>query len=305
VPVETWPLHAWRRDDRHGRAYAAYMARKREQSDAVLDAIRTRGALATAEVEDPSVIKPKRGRWNWSVTKLLLEGHLMLGRLAVAARRPDYSRSYDLAERVIPAEHHGREISREEAHRELLRRAARAHGVGTIDDLADYYRILTRDARPRIAELVEEGTLRPVRVEGWKEPAYLHVDARAPRRIDRAALLSPFDPVVWHRRRGERLFDFDYRIEIYTPKAKRRFGYYVLPFLLGDRIVGRVDLKANRAERQLLVLASHVESHADAGEVATALAGELSALGAWLGLDEIVVARRGNLSRSLGSAVRA
>ena len=186
-----------------------------------------------------------------------------------------------------------------------MRLAARSHGVGTVADLADYYRMPAKDARARIGELVGTGELREVRVEGCREPAYLHVDARLPKRIDASALLSPFDPVVWRRDRAERLFGFDYRIEIYVPREQRRWGYYVLPFLLGDRLVARVDLKADRTERRLLVLAAHLEPDAGSDEVAQALASELWTLAGWLGLDSIVVMRRGAFARGLATAARA
>ncbi|HEX5083400.1 MAG TPA: crosslink repair DNA glycosylase YcaQ family protein, partial [Blastocatellia bacterium] len=188
---------------------------------------------------------------------------------------------------------------------ELLRLSARSHGVGAVGDLADYYRMPIREARQRIAELVEAGELREARVEGWREPAYLHSKARIAERIEASALLSPFDPVVWYRQRAARLFDFDYRIEIFTPQEKRRWGYYVLPFLFGDRLVARVDLKADRASRRLLTLAAYIEAGADPGAVADALATELWTMAAWLGLDSISVERRGNFARTLAAAVRS
>jgi uncharacterized protein YcaQ len=155
-----------------------------------------------------------------------------------------------------------------------------------------------------VTELAAAGELREVRVEGWRDPAYLHPGARIPRAITAAALLSPFDPVIWYRPRAERLFDFDFRIEMYVPREKRKYGYYVLPFLLGDRIVGRVDLKADRAAGFLRVLGAYVEEHADAALVAAPLAHELHTMAQWLGLDDVSVARRGTLSRALASAVR-
>jgi uncharacterized protein len=237
------------------------------------------------------------------VPRAVLEAHFGRGLLAVAGRRPDFSRSFDLAERLIPPQHHGREVSREEAQRELLRLAARSLGVGSADDLADYYRMPVREARPRLDELVEAGDLRRVRVEGWREPAYWHPEARLPRRINAASLLSPFDPVVWYRPRVARFFDFEYRIEIYVPGPKRRWGYYVLPFLLGDRLVARVDLKADRAGRRLLVLAAHLEPHAQPGPVASALADELETWARWLDLDGVTVADRGDLASTLATEV--
>src|SRR2546428_11281568 len=199
------------------------------------------------------------GAWHGSVPRAVLEAHFGRGALAVAARRPNFSRVFDLAERVIPREHHRRRVGRAEAQRELLLLAARAHGVGTAPDLADYYRVPIREARAGIAELVEAGELREVRIDGWRQPAYLHPDARPPRRIDAASLLSPFDPVIWTRARAAWLFELDYRIEIFVPAAKRRWGYYVLPFLLGERLVARVDLKADRSARRLLVPAGFLQ----------------------------------------------
>lgn len=234
------------------------------------------------------------------------EGHFARGALAVADRRgSDFARVYDLTERVVPPEHYRRDGSREESQRELLRLASHALGVGTAGDLADYYRIPVREARRHIAELVAARELREVRVEGWRDPAYLHPRARLPRRIEACALLSPFDPVVWHRPRVERLFEFDYLLEIWIPRAKRRWGYYVLPFLLGDRLVARVDLKADRENRRLLVPAAYLEPSADPGAVAVALATELRTLATWLGLDSVAVGRRGSFARALAAAVRA
>jgi len=175
------------------------------------------------------------------------------------------ARVYDLAERLLPAEHCQREVTREEAHRALLRLAIRALGVGTAGDLADYYRLPTRDTRQCIAELVAAGELRQVQVEGWREPGYLDPDARLPRQLAARALLSPFDPVIWHRSRVARLFEFDYRLEIWVPQAKRRWGYYVLPFLFDDRFVARVDLKADRRDRRLVVAAAYVEPQVGRG----------------------------------------
>jgi uncharacterized protein YcaQ len=188
---------------------------------------------------------------------------------------------------LIDDEYRLQKITEGDARRELLRQSAQSLGVGTLYDLADYYRMTARDAAPGIAELVEEGVLTPVDVEGWKDTAYLSDRARIPRSIRGASLLSPFDPVVWFRPRAERLFDFKYRIEIYVPEAKRKWGYYVLPFRLGDRIVARVDLKADRAGKTLLVRGLHHEKGADQKETEIALQGELGALADWLELERV------------------
>ena len=190
-----------------------------------------------------------------------------------------------------------------EARKELLVLAARSLGVGTVRDLADYHRQLIPRCRPLISELVEDGQLVPVTVEGWKEPGYLHPAAALPRRVRARALLSPFDSLVWERRRLERVFGFHYRIEIYTPPPKRRFGYYVLPFLLGDELVARVDLKAERATGALLVRGAYAEPGVPEGLVAEEMAAELAVMAGWLGLDRVVVEPRGDLAPALRAAV--
>jgi uncharacterized protein YcaQ len=210
------------------------------------------------------------------------------------------ARVYDLAERIV-GDHHARAVPRDEALAQLARRAVRSLGVATAADVADYYRLPVVQVRSVLGGL----GLEPVRVEGWKDPAWLDPDAAAPRELATAALLSPFDPLVWFRPRTLRLWHFHYRLEIYTPPARRRWGYYVLPFLLGDRLVARVDLRADRAGRRLLVPAAHLEPGASAAAVVEPLAAELAALAGWLGLDAVAVGRRGSLARFLGATSTA
>lgn len=228
----------------------------------------------------------------------------LTGRVMVH-ERTNFARSYDITERVVPRDVLERPVpDATEAQRALLLLAARAHGVGTARDLADYYRMPVVRSRALLEELAAENALHKVSVEGWREPAYLHPEAKAPRGVRAQALLTPFDSLIWERARTERIFGFRYRIEIYLPENKRQFGYYVLPFLLGDRLVARVDLKADRAARRLLVRAAHIEPEGEAGEVAAALVDELRTMARWLELDSIVVDRRGSLASALGRAMR-
>jgi uncharacterized protein YcaQ len=308
LPTEHWPLLRHRMDghDRRTKALARFLARHEMYAARVLEEVRERGPLSAEDVTPPDQQRPKkRGGWGWSFQKAALEAHFAHGRLAVTHRLPNYARVYDLAERVIPPDHFHDALDHAEAQRELIRLAARACGVSTARDLADYYRMPIGDARLRIRELADAGELREIDIEGWRDPAYVDPEAKRPRRIDAATLLSPFDPLIWHRPRTERLFAFAYRIEIYVPEAKRRWGYYVLPFLLGDRLVARVDLKADRANGRLLVPAAHVESGVRPDEVVGPLAAELWAVARWLDLEAVRVGRRGGLARPLVAAVRA
>jgi uncharacterized protein YcaQ len=298
VPVALHPLLRWRmaRGEAWGR-----MARMADEKpgyvQAVLDEVTDRGPIAASELSEPGV---RRGPWwGWGDGKATMEWLFWTGQVAVAERR-NFERRYDLPERVLPPEVLALATPPvEEAHRLLLAQAAAAIGVGTAADLADYFRIRVPEARPRLAELVEAGELVPAEVEGWERPAYLHVDARLPRRVDGRALLSPFDSLVFERSRTERLFAFRYRLEVYVPSAQRVHGYYVLPLLLGERLVGRVDLKADRRRRVLLVPGAFAEPDADRGEVVGPLVGELVRLAGWLGLDDIEVGERGDLAGGL------
>lgn len=299
VSVEAWPLLRARQGDRRGRALERFAVQHKDFLVTVLAEITARGPVAADELVSPPDQPPRdRRSWGWTWQRIALELHFSRGALAVHERRPDMARRYDLAERIV-GDHHGRGGTPDEALAALTLRAARALGVATAADLADYYRLPIKAIRALVPGL----GLREVRVEGWKDPAYLHPDARAPRRIDAAALLSPFDPLIWFRPRTLRLWDFHYRIEIYTPPAQRKYGYYVLPFLLGDQLVARVDLKADRAGRRLLVPAAHLEPGARAAAVVEPLAAELAQLARWLDLDEVMVGRKGNLARALTSIV--
>ena len=228
--------------------------------------------------------------WAWSAAKQALEWLFWAGLVAATDRRGSFERAYDLPERVLPAAILALPTPRGvDARRALLARSARALGVATADDLRDYYRIPAADAQAPIEQLVEEGTIIPVRVRGWPQPAYLHKDARAGRKIEGSALLSPFDPLVWRRSRTERLFGFRYRLEIYTPAHKREHGYYVLPFLMDGALVARVDLKADRKAGALIVQRAHVEPGAPRCTVER-LMEELRLMASWLGLSALAVA---------------
>ncbi|GEB16295.1 winged helix-turn-helix domain-containing protein [Pimelobacter simplex] len=304
MPVELWPAMRHRMDDYRGRRGKWFTVSEGDELETALIAeITDRGASTARELDDGLPRAKEHWGWNWSRTRRMLDYLYMTGELAIAGRNSQFEIRYDLPERVLPAAVLDQPaLSKADAHLELVRRAARSHGVGTVQDLADYYRIRAGDARPAVDALVASGELEPVQVAGWQRPAYLHREARLPRRVRARTLLSPFDPVVWERARAEALFEFFYRIEIYTPPERRVHGYYVLPFLLGERIVGRVDLKADRATSRLLVQSAWSEPHAPA-DTAAELAAELERMAGWLGLAEIVVAPRGDLAPALAVEV--
>lgn len=307
IPMATWPLLRHRRETHIARPWGfdATMARHQEYVGTALGTIRDRGPRGAADLPDPTHTGRRLpGSWYGSVPRAVLEACFGRGQLAVTGRRDNFSRVFDLAERVIPHEHHERRLDTHEAQRELLRIAARACGVGTAADLADYFRMKVGEARPRLAELVSGGHLREARVEGWRETAYVPRGSGSPSSIDARALLSPFDPLIWFRPRTARLFGFDYRFEIFVPQGKRKWGSYVLPFLHGDRLVARVDLKADRPNSRLLVLGAYREPWADVEPVAAALADELTTLANWLQLDGVRAGRRGNFAAPLALALK-
>jgi uncharacterized protein YcaQ len=305
VPTDAWPLLEHRRRSHAMHKYNP-LRRIRNRTaylDAALKQVESDGALTANDL--PPVPGPRRkpGDWHRSIPRWALEYHFAKGNLAVADRLPNFQRVYDLPSRVVPQQHLTSSFDERSAKRELLRRAASGLGVATLQDLADYFRMSARETAPLLDELTEMGDLLPVRVESWEEQAYLAKGARSPRRISGASLLSPFDPVVWFRPRALRLFNFHYRIEIYVPAAKRKYGYYVLPFRVGDQIVARVDLKADRKNRKLLVLAVHDEDQIEQTFCLDALAEELRALQRWLCLDTVVVSRHNTVSRQLAKAM--
>ena len=308
IPVELHPLFRWRMADVDREAWGSISRIAREQPELVaetLELVAEQGpirARATGAVRPP----PQTGRmWNWHEGKVALE-HLFFTGQVGAARRINFERLYDTIDRVLPAEILERPTSNPaEAQRELVRIAARALGVATEPDIGDYFRLPRADSKARVAELVAAGELVAVEVEGWNAPAYLWPDARRPRKVHARALLTPFDSLIWFRQRTERLFGFRYRIEIYTPAPKRVYGYYVLPFLLGDTLVARVDLKSDRQQGALLVQGAFAEDGVDVAGVAVELAAELRLVASWLDLGEVVVARaaRGGLAGELAAII--
>jgi uncharacterized protein YcaQ len=304
MPVDLWPVMRHRMDSyREQRGKWGFTADPALEP-AVLAAVRDRGPVTARDLEEELAEGPRTKEhwgWNWSQARKVLDYLFLVGDVAIAGRTSSFEVLYDLPERVLPAAVLATPTpSKAEADLELVRRAARSHGVATLRCLADYYRMPVADTRVAVDTLVESGELVPVAVPGWTRAAYLHRDARLPRRVGARALLSPFDPVVWERSRAETLFDFTYRIEIYVPAHKRVHGYYVLPFLLGDRIAARVDLKADRATGRLLVQGAYAEPAAPSG-TAEELAAELDRLAGWLGLEEVVVGDRGDLAPALAA----
>jgi uncharacterized protein len=289
LPLELHPLLRWRmaeaeRGEIGWKSLRAYAREHRKDAEAALERIRSEGPLAASDFENG---KGQGGWWGWGEAKRALEWLFWAGLITTARRKPSFERVYDLPERVIPPGVLTLPTpDPAEAKRQLIERSARALGVATATDLRDYFRLDPTSARSAIEELVEDGVLIPVTVETWKTPAYLHRDARRPRRIRGQALLAPFDPLVWERSRAERLFGFRYRIEIYVPAHKRVHGYYVLPFLMDERLIARVDLKADRNRSSLLVRRVTWEEDApDHGK--NRLDVELSRMAEWLGLERL------------------
>lgn len=302
LPVERHPLmrfrmgamRPWHRVRALNEEHPEYMRQ-------VFEEVVEFGPITVSDLADPG--KRTGPWWGYGKGKIALEWLFATGRVAIADRR-NFTRYYDLPERVLPTEVLDVEpFEKEEAQRRLLLLAAQATGVATAADLADYYRIRMPDARPRLVELVESGALIEVKVEGWNSPGLMLPGTKVPRSLRARALVSPFDSLIWFRERTERLFDFHYRIEIYVPEPQRKHGYYVYPFLLGDELVGRVDLKADRAAGKLLVKGSYAEDGRDPVGIAHELADELHLMAGWLDLGEVEVARNGDLADALARRV--
>jgi uncharacterized protein len=309
IPPETHRLLRWRmaRVDREAWRTVRAAAEQTELLGAVFDQVRETGPATATEIGrqiDPGHV-PDRNHWgwNWPPVKSALEYLFWSGRITAASRTPQFERRYDLPERILPLEVLAApDPSDEEAVESLIEISARAHGIATLACLRDYFRLPAAESRRAVEALVDDGRLIPTRSEAFRAPAFLHAEARRPRRVEGRALLSQFDPLVFERTRTESLFGFHYRIEIYTPKQKRRHGYYVLPFLLNEDLVARADLKADREESVLRVNAAFAEEGSPP-ETATQLAAELELLAGWLALASIEVSGAGDLGPSLRSAV--
>ncbi len=306
IPVQTYRLLQWRMDRVDEGSWGRMHRLAREQPDLVDDVlaqVAAGGPLRSGQTGFQRPIRAAGEMWNWHDGKVALEYLFWAGRV-MAARRVNFERWYDLPERVLPPDVQAQPaLSVADQQRELVRIAARAYGVATEADLGDYFRLPRAESKARVAELVAVGELEPVDVDGWGRAAYLWPAARRPRRVQARALLSPFDPLIWFRDRAERLFGFRYRIEIYVPAPERVYGYYVLPFLLGENLVARVDLKSDRQAGMLLVQGAYAEAGIDPVYVARELAAELATTAHWLGLDGVVVRPRGDLAAELTAAV--
>lgn len=290
LPLAMYPLMRWRMQRAsQGQGIYSQLARFGQEQQAtirrVLSAVEEQGALGAGSL---STRQERAGAWwDWSAEKHALEWLFAAGEVTVAGRR-GFERLYDLPERVIPSavlEHPL--LSEADAQRDLLLHAATALGVATEKDLRDYFRLVPGDSKERVAELLEAGLLQQCAVQGWSQPAYCLPAVKVPRKVEASALLSPFDSLVWERSRTERLFDFHYRLEIYTPQHKRVYGYYVLPFLHNERIAARVDLRAERALGRLAVHAVHEEQQGLDDQGMQALASHLRQMATWLGLADV------------------
>ncbi len=308
MSVDDWPLLRWRmREYPHGRWGSHIVKANPELADKIVAAVAELGPSTAGQIEAHLVAEPRGPRGSWwgsrSDTKWVAEALFASGVLTTATR-VGFARHYDLVERVLPADVLAREVDDDQAVRELTLRAATALGIGTEADIRDYFRLSAQQVKPAIAALLAAGEIEPVSVDGWPAPAYLRTGRTVPRLDRGTALLCPFDPLIFFRPRVERLFNFKYRIEIYTPAQKRRYGYYVWPLLLDGRLVARVDLKADRAANALRVVGAFGEPDTQRARVAAALAGELESMASWLGLGGVAVSGRGDLAGELRNAAK-
>ena len=307
MAVDDWPLMRWRmREYTHGRWRTEVVQKRQRLADDIVAAVAKHGPSTAGQIET-YVGEERPGKkgpwWDRSDTKWVTEALWSAGVLTTATRI-GFARHYDLTERVLPPEVVTREVDDDEAVRELTLRAAGALGIGTETDIRDYFRLSPKLSKPAIAKLVAGGELEQVEVDGWGAPAYLPASQKVPRKDRGTALLCPFDPLIFFRPRVERIWQFHYRIEIYVPQPKRQFGYYVWPFLLDGRLVGRVDLKADRARGALNVVGAFTEPGEQPARVAAALAPELRTMALWLGLVDVTVGRKGDLVTPLRQALR-
>jgi uncharacterized protein len=307
VPLESWPLWRWKMDEYREKWLSdpkSWVSRNADMLNWLRAELAAKGPQQAGKIEHETGSKRKGGWWEWSEVKTGLEFLFFLGDV-VSAGRTRFERTYALAEQVLPSELLSIQIDKQTAVRQLLLDSAAAHGVGTVRDLADYFRLPQTYAAGVLAELADEGALIPVTVKGWERGdkplrAYLHPEARLPRRIDTVALLSPFDPVVWERERALRMFDFHYRIEIYTPAPRRIYGYYTLPVLVDDRIVARIDLKSDRQSGLLRVQSAWHEPGQPTG-YEERVADLLQRTAAWQGLGGVEVRDRGDLAPAMAA----
>jgi uncharacterized protein YcaQ len=313
LPIDLYPFLRWRMDNQM-EGWAGLDTQRKAFIEAVYREVAERGPMSAGEISIGG--KSTGPWWGWSAGKQAIELLFSQGRVAVAGRR-NFERLYDLSERVFPqAVLEAKTVAERDAKKELLVRAARAMGAGTAKDIAQYFHIdawwdrsSVNGRRPPAQthllfdELVEDRRLERVRVEGWKQPAFVVPGVGIPESVDARAIVSPFDPVLWERKWTKAVFDFEYQIEIYVPAAKRVYGYYVLPFLMGDRFAARVDLKADRKASTLIVHAAYVEAGLDAAAVAAALSNELRTMAMWLSLESFAVGPKGNLARLLKRAL--
>ena len=308
MAVEDWPLLRWRMREYTGGRWGVEVVKENPRLvDDVVSAVAELGPSTAGQIEAHLQSGTKRGKgawWNRSETKWVAEALFASGVLTTA-HRTGFARHYDLVERVLPADVVAWEIDDAEAVRELILRAATALGVATEADIRDYFRLRADQSKPAIADLVAAGELEPVQVDEWTAPAYLRTGQAVPRSDRGTALLCPFDPLIFFRPRVERLFGFHYRIEIYTPAAKRQYGYYVWPLLLDGELVARVDLKADRNSGALHVPGAFIEPGRDPARVAGELADQLATMAGWLGLDRVTVGERGDLAAALKAIFRA